>query len=228
MSLIALAFLAQGTAQAAVTAKTASVQARHIDAQLHATSFAGPLGWVRFCERAPAHCINDKPRRSGPVHLALTPALERQLRAVQRETNAAITPVNEPQGWDAWLIAPALGDCEDFALTKRAALIALGVPSQALRLATVLTEAHEHHVVLLVETDAGTLALDNRHDDVVAYQELPYRWLSVQDPTDPRRWQLSQWVTEVDVAWLRAVLSSAAGLAVEPDTAPDAPGFGRN
>lgn len=54
------------------------------------------------------------------------------------------------------------GDCEDFAIGKRAELLTFGWPPEALRLAICRTETGEGHAVLTVDTDRGTFVLDNR------------------------------------------------------------------
>lgn len=88
------------------------------------------------------------------------------LAAVNRAVNRAIRPVSERPGHDRWRIAPDTGDCEDYALTKKLALMAKGWPAAELRFATVLTETAEHHAVLLVDSARGPMMLDNRSDRI--------------------------------------------------------------
>jgi predicted transglutaminase-like cysteine proteinase len=107
---------------------------------------------------------------------------------VQREVNAAIEPAAEPASRDLWVVAPLAGDCEDFALTKREALRAAGLPAGALRLATAYTEAGEYHTVLTVLTERGTVVLDNRFAEVRLLADLPYRWVMVELPDRPFAW----------------------------------------
>jgi predicted transglutaminase-like cysteine proteinase len=107
---------------------------------------------------------------------------------VQRDVNAAIEPVPEQPSHDLWTVAPRVGDCEDFALTKREALRAAGLPAGALRLATAYTEAGEYHTVLTVRTERGTVVLDNRFAGVLPLADLPYRWVMVELPDHPLAW----------------------------------------
>lgn len=55
------------------------------------------------------------------------------------------------------------GDCEDFAIAKYAALRALGVPDNKMRVAIVKDlEKGIPHAILIVYTDEGTMILDNQ------------------------------------------------------------------
>jgi predicted transglutaminase-like cysteine proteinase len=107
----------------------------------------------------------------------LTPAAWRQLQEINDRVNQGIRYAPD-QGEDRWDIVEGggTGDCEDYALTKRAALIALGWPGEALRIATAWTPSGVYHAVLTVDTDRGTYVLDNRYPRVEPWEALPYRW----------------------------------------------------
>ena len=79
-----------------------------------------------------------------------------------------------------WEVAAGQGDCEDYALAKRAALLKAGADLDDLRLATCWTENDEYHAVLIVTTDDGEFVLDNRYPDPMPRQLLPYRWDKIQ------------------------------------------------
>lgn len=79
-----------------------------------------------------------------------------------------------------WAVADGEGDCEDFALGKRAALHRAGVERSNLRLAVCQAETGEGHGVLVVTTDRGQYVLDNRYPTPMARQDLPYVWLLIQ------------------------------------------------
>ena len=83
---------------------------------------------------------------------------------------------------DFWAVmgSEKLGDCEDYALTKREILRA-ELPIDALRLATCWTELNGYHAVLVVVTDTGDYVLDNRHKWPVPWAELKYKWDKMQD-----------------------------------------------
>ena len=144
----------------------------------------GPAGWISYCLAQPAYCLHASP----PARVPWSGAVAGLVARVQREVNAAIEPAAEPASRDLWVVAPLAGDCEDFALTKREALRAAGLPAGALRLATAYTEAGEYHTVLTVQTERGTLVLDNRFAEVRPLANLPYRWVMVELPDRPFAW----------------------------------------
>ena len=53
------------------------------------------------------------------------------------------------------------GDCEDYALAKRDALIAAGIGSANARIATGVLPSGEYHAMLIVSTKRGDFVLDN-------------------------------------------------------------------
>lgn len=123
--------------------------------------------------------------------LSLTPALLAELNAVNRGVNGAIAPANDRDN-DVWSLPLAdgrrTGDCEDYVLEKRRALIAHGVPAKALSIAVVRTPQGESHAVLVAATEAGELVLDNRSPWIAAWNQTGYRWVKRQSPADPARW----------------------------------------
>jgi predicted transglutaminase-like cysteine proteinase len=80
------------------------------------------------------------------------------------------------------------GDCEDYALAKRRALIEEGTPGEALSIAIVRTRQGEMHAVLLVATETGEVVLDNLSPWVLPWNEAPYQWLDRQVPGAPTQW----------------------------------------
>ena len=77
------------------------------------------------------------------------------------------------------------GDCEDYALEKRAQLSEAGVPLSDIRIALCTTELNELHAVLIVTDTDGDWILDNRQpapytlDD---FKGLGYHGTSLQVP----------------------------------------------
>lgn len=80
------------------------------------------------------------------------------------------------------------GDCEDYALEKRRALIAEGFPPSALSIAVVTTSWNTSHAVLLVAGDKGEYVLDNLSPWVVPWNEAPYVFKKRQVAGDAFRW----------------------------------------
>jgi predicted transglutaminase-like cysteine proteinase len=89
-----------------------------------------------------------------------------------------------------WLVWPPTGDCENYAITKRHELLALGWPSRALLLSEVEIPSGEHHLVLVVHVKDADLVLDNLSDDIrlVASTYHRYLWVRVQSPQNPKFW----------------------------------------
>lgn len=69
--------------------------------------------------------------------------------AISDAINLKMVFVPEAAGRDDWQEGQATGDCEDFALTKRSALIAAGMPADKLRV-LVLRNRSGGHAVLAV------------------------------------------------------------------------------
>ena len=61
-------------------------------------------------------------------------------------------------------MAGKYGDCEDYALAKRNALLNAGWPKDKLGLCVCYTQSGEGHCVLWVDTDKGSFILDNNYD----------------------------------------------------------------
>lgn len=118
-----------------------------------------------------------------------------QLNAVNRNTNRAIrhTPDAKQYGReDYWAIPTgrgARGDCEDYVLAKRSALIEAGVSPDALSIAIVRTRWGELHAVLLVATDRGEMVLDNLSQWIRRWDAVDYDWLERQVGSDLLTWR---------------------------------------
>ncbi len=115
----------------------------------------------------------------------------RELERVSARINASIVAERNTQGYagEVWLIAPARGQCNDYAVTKQHALAKLGWPSAALLLAEVVVPSGEHHIVLVVRVGASEFVLDNLRDTIVPRSHLSYRWVRIQSPEHPKIWR---------------------------------------
>jgi predicted transglutaminase-like cysteine proteinase len=103
--------------------------------------------------------------------------------AINRAINLAIVPVRNKLGLAGkeWNICPDLGDCSDFAVSKRHALFRRGWPARTLLLSEVAINSGEHQLVLLVRTRSGDLVLDNFKSQIKSWSQVPYRWARVQN-----------------------------------------------
>ena len=77
-----------------------------------------------------------------------------------------------------WTLAGKYGDCEDYALTKRTALLNAGWDKDKLGLCICYING-EGHCCLWVDTDKGSFILDNNYDFPMKPSDLHYRWESM-------------------------------------------------
>lgn len=123
-----------------------------------------------------------------------------QLMALARVINARINATMRYQSdqviWgveERWVrplarYSSRYGDCEDFALEKRAALLEAGVPAERLRMAVGWSRSTGIHAVLIVRTEAGDFVLDNAQRTVRRVDETGYQWRSVQSGSHLLSW----------------------------------------
>lgn len=131
-------------------------------------------------------------RVDGPrIEATLTQARWRELVLINRVINRAIRPASDQvqygvvEHWETPILeavqgaAAPRGDCEDYALEKRARLLAAGWSEQAVALAIARLPSGLH-TVLIVQTDLGDFILDNLHATPQPVAGLDYVWVSRQ------------------------------------------------
>jgi predicted transglutaminase-like cysteine proteinase len=153
------------------------------------TPTLAPMAHTRFCMEYPEDCKARKIAfRSGRVRL--TPERLRDLAIVNAQVNAAIRPERNTAGiaGEKWIIAPPVGDCNDYAVTKRHELIARGWPAQSLLLAEVVTSWGEHHLVVVVRTRTVDLVIDSLNANIKPWTRTNYNWVRIQTPNNPMFW----------------------------------------
>ncbi|GGG94216.1 hypothetical protein GCM10007420_07140 [Glycocaulis albus] len=129
--------------------------------------------------------------------LVMAPELFGLLNRVNQSVNMQIRPRDDQEIYgvgEYWTLPLTLegtgeGDCEDYALEKRQALIAAGVPESALFLAVGYSLATGRHAVLVVSTDEGDYVLDNMTPYILPWSETPYQWTVRQMPGDLLSWR---------------------------------------
>lgn len=143
-----------------------------------------PRGFIGFCLRYRTDCLATS---SSAVRVELTQERRGQLEEIQEKINRQIRPSSNPQPiWD-YPVA-GYGDCNNYAIAKRAELIAFGWPREALLLTAAITPRGEGHLVLVAVTKDGDLVLDNLQRRVVDWRTLPYRWLERQSEYEAAAW----------------------------------------
>jgi predicted transglutaminase-like cysteine proteinase len=137
-----------------------------------------PLAHVRFCYFYEGQCEIVVSNRQGSLE---------ELRQVNLRVNRAIRPVEDLHG-DLWELGVTEGDCEEYAIQKRADLLALGWASQHLRLAIVRIPDDRYHIVLIASIDGQEYLLDNLTNRIVTREQSTYTFLMVQSADNPRNW----------------------------------------
>ena len=144
-------------------------------------STLAPMAFVRYCNQNKAKC-----ETRGASRIKLSSTTLSLIDRVNRDVNRAILPQNESK--DVWRDNVKVGDCEDFALTKRAQLVRMGFSSAALRMAVAKTPRGEGHAVLVVSTTRGDFVLDNRNNEIRPFQHTDLTWVKMQGSKGPLLW----------------------------------------
>lgn len=141
-----------------------------------------PMAFTQFCLRYRGECRTRPMFRGGPVRL--TEKRWADLKEINQVVNRGIAPERNELGvaGEQWLINPARGDCNDYAVSKRHELLERGWPARALLLSEVMVNSGEHHLILVVRTNSGDLVLDNMTPQIKPWSRVPYRWVRMQMP----------------------------------------------
>jgi predicted transglutaminase-like cysteine proteinase len=142
-----------------------------------------PPAFYEFCSREPALCSTSGKTRT----VELTPAREAELNRVNDIVNRRVRERSDSGRGDDWRLPGREGDCEDFAIAKKAELLKRGWPASTLLL-TVATLGGEGHTVLTVRTSKGDLVLDNRTGAIKDWSRTPYRYFARQSQGATGNW----------------------------------------
>jgi predicted transglutaminase-like cysteine proteinase len=140
-----------------------------------------PLGYQVMCLKTPEQC-----KGGGKAKVEVTGDLMATLKRVNSSVNRSIKPRNDG-GADVWSASASSGDCEDYVLAKRVALIRAGVPASSLRIAYVKTKRGVGHAILVVKTNGKDLVLDNLTATIRPLSQSGYRIVSISG-ANPRQW----------------------------------------
>ena len=112
--------------------------------------------------------------------LSPKPDHQHTIAIINRFVNHGIDPKQgTPDLSDPWQIAPRVGWCHDYAVTKQWLLTALGISSQ---LCECIAPDGEHHMVLIV----GDVVLDNLTE---AIGPMRYEVVRMQSATNSDDWE---------------------------------------
>ena len=178
----ALAGLTMAVTAFSTTGATASISATKLVTSdlVTRTAAIAPLSMRYFCARNPRECAGG-----GSSRATMSSGLMAVIKQVNSHVNRSIRPQRDTR--DTWQLNPTSGDCEDYVLTKRSALVRNGVPAGALRIAYTHTRRGEPHAVLVVRTSEGDFVLDNLTNTVKSLGASGYNIRSMSS-SDPTQW----------------------------------------
>lgn len=147
-----------------------------------------PVGHAEFCRSRPAECG----RNSAVVQaVALDEDAWDELLQINFKYNTEVRPVSDDDLYrvtEFWTYPNGAGDCEDYVLAKRRALIDAGWPASTLLITVVRQADGAGHAVLIARTDRGDLVLDNQNSKVLTWSETPYVYVKRQSQADAGLW----------------------------------------
>lgn len=178
---------------AAILWPDAPPAAQHL-IQTEGAPHRGPYAYHAMCRREPGLCAGDRAagHRQGASPAAnLSERKWQDLQHVNAEVNARIRAVRDIDAHgvsDFWTAGQWRGDCEDYMIAKKQALIRAGWAADQLLYAVVEGTETPYHAVLIVRTDRGDLVLDNLRPGILDWRSSGYRFVVRQSAADPRRW----------------------------------------
>jgi predicted transglutaminase-like cysteine proteinase len=170
-------------------------------------------GWTAFATANPSHPLVTNTTNT---QITMTAQVLADLNAVNKQVNNEHTYTPDT-GNDNWKILSEgqSGDCEDFALTKAAALLALGYPASAIHIECGLSETQmredgypKGHAWLVVQTTLADYALDLGRDDAVVNSALRWPTIPTEDFICRRRQIGSKWAFISAFGWMMSSIDS--------------------
>lgn len=158
------------------------------------------LGWVNFAAANPTFALVTN--NSNSV-IPITSQVIADLTNVNTDVNNSHTYVSDPLGNDNWKLlgVGVSGDCEDFALTKAEALLALGYPASAIHIeAGQIDGSVRGHAWLVVQTSGGDYALDTSSNSILLNSDL--KPTPTTEYTGRRRQIGSKWAFISPFGWM--------------------------
>lgn len=147
-----------------------------------------PIGHYELCQREPEEC-RQMTGKHKPIEL--TRKVWNALVDVNTTVNTMVTPRTDMEMWgreEFWSYPDGAGDCEDYVLEKRRALMKLGIPAGDLLITVVRQPNGEGHAVLTVRTSQGDYILDNLESRIVTWDQTEYTYLKRQSDRNSGAW----------------------------------------
>ncbi|UVC13572.1 transglutaminase-like cysteine peptidase [Mesorhizobium onobrychidis] len=148
-----------------------------------------PVGHYEFCQKIPQECNQRTPKRA-PIEL--TRKLWAKIVSINNSINSKIAPRTDMElsgKEEIWSYPNSgFGDCEDYALEKRRALMNIGVPAGDLLMTVARQPNGDGHAVLTVRTSLGEFILDNLETRVLSWTATEYTYLKRQSSQNSGAW----------------------------------------
>ena len=148
-----------------------------------------PAGYYDFCMEHLNLCDNEDRK---PVDISLTADKLRQLEIINTEVNDQIAQVSDTQHYgktEYWALPmDGEGDCEDISILKRLRMIKAGFPIQSILLTHVIAPKAGSHIILTIKTDKGEYIADNLVDELVLWNQVPYKFVKRQSQYQQNVW----------------------------------------
>ncbi len=187
----------------ALTACTDQVRAGWFDldppgpamAMAEGRSHSGPRAYHAMCAREPTLCAADlRASTATPgAPAAMTEPRWRQVLDLNQRLNDAIRPRDDIDIYgvsDYWTEGRGSGDCEDYSIAKKQALMRAGWRADQLLYAIAVVEGYRlpYHVVLVLRTTQGDYVLDNLTDRIEPWEDTGYDFVMRQSAAAPANW----------------------------------------
>lgn len=135
----------------------------------------------------------------GPIVITLDNKKLALLKEINKEVNKRIifTTDQDLYHQEEYWTYPTKnkGDCEDNALEKRRLLVKAGIPRGALKMGIGFHKEKLYgHGLLFVETNKGTMVLDQDNDEIVPWNEAPYNYECMERNDGMWEYYIQDWI----------------------------------
>ncbi len=153
----------------------------------------GPRAYHAMCARGPMLCAADFRASTGMpgAPATMTEPRWQQVLDLNERLNDAIRPRDDIDVYgvsDYWTEGRGIGDCEDFIIAKKQALMRAGWRAEQLLYAVVEGFHRPYHAVLVLRTMDGDYVLDNLTDRIEPWEETGYDFVIRQSAAAPANW----------------------------------------
>lgn len=152
---------------------------------------AAPRAYYKMCKREPILCEMDQHSGEGRLE-AMSDTSWQMVLDLNEEINARIRPRDDLSLFgvsDFWTRGLRYGDCEDYVIAKKEALIARGIAPENLLYGIIRDDWNGgYHATLILRTTDGDYVLDNLRDRILPWEETGYDFIMRQSGVEAEAW----------------------------------------